>query len=205
MREGAGTWVRQGQGPGATRQDGDGVRLGSDPRSGPEETGLGLDSGRDRGAGARFMETRASMRANGGRRGLPGGLGNEPEGVQHLWFPGTDTPHPRCASLDRLPGSSQHARDLRSEGALSENTTWPRTSGLAAPQSQAERPPQRVPEAAVGEGELQAIRAPSNPGCCSNWQASGFRRVRGCGKVDDVRKGGLAGSRGSSGGVGVTS
>ena len=92
-----------------------------------------------------------------------------------------------------------------SEGALSEHTTWPRTSGLAAPQSQPERPPQRVPEAAVGEGELQGIRAPSNPGCCPNWQASGFRRVRGCGKVDDVRKGGVAGSRGSSGGVGVTS
>ena len=92
--------------------------MGSDPGSGLEETGLGLDSGRDRGAGARFMETRATTRANGGRRGLPGGLGNEPEGVQLLWFPGTDTPHPRCASLDRLPGSSQQRETCAPDSVL---------------------------------------------------------------------------------------
>lgn len=83
---------------------------------------------------------------------------------------------------------------------MSENTTLPRTSGLAAPQTPPERPQQRVPEAAVGEGELQGIRASSNPGRSPNQQASGFRHVRGCGKVYDVRKGRVAGSRGASGG-----
>lgn len=81
VREGAGTWVRKGQGPGVPAAERRWVPLGSGPGSGLEETGLGLDSGRDRGAGSRFMETRATMQAKGGRRGLPGGLGNEPEGV----------------------------------------------------------------------------------------------------------------------------
>ena len=34
-----------------------GIWVGSDPGSGLEETGLGLDTGRDRGAGSQFMET----------------------------------------------------------------------------------------------------------------------------------------------------
>ena len=83
---------------------------------------------------------------------------------------------------------------------MSENTTWPRTSGLAAPQTPPERPQPKVPEAAAGEGELQGIRAPSNPGCSPNQQALGFWQVPGCGKVDNVRKGKVAGSRGTSGG-----
>ena len=51
----------QGQeGPGAGRDGGGtemGIWVGSDPGSGLEETGLGLDTGRDRGAGSQFMET----------------------------------------------------------------------------------------------------------------------------------------------------